>query len=69
MLQAACSTKIHAYKVPELQKQGDAEKTTVATRITIVDDYGSDNNAHQGDTGKAAMQGDKEADSNEDEMT
>jgi len=34
MLQAACSTKIHAYKVPGLQKQGDAEKTAVATRVT-----------------------------------
>jgi len=69
MLQAACSTKIHAYKVPGLQKQGDAEKTAVATRVTTVDDYGSDDDAHRGDAGKAAMQGDKDADSNKDEMT
>ena len=37
--------------------------------MITVDDYGSDNNVYQGDTGKAAMQRDKEADSNKDEMT
>ena len=39
------------------------------SQMITVGDYGSDDDAHQGDAGKAAIQRDKDADSNKDGMT
>ena len=72
----AAITYLYCPSIDTSSATKDRHRKKIEVIAELVDDYcgrlwtyGSDDDAHQGDAGKAAMQRDKDADSNKDEMT